>query len=160
VTNRTSNLRRRYDLTPEAFEAQSASQNHLCAICRGTNGFRSDGERKPLHQDHNKVTGALRELLCLKCNLMIGFAGPRGDSQEILLRALFYLRKHNGSETFYVEENPETQAARDAEFERSLLMPADPSGKVPEEEILPVEFAPAVSLSPTEQVGAPRSEFD
>jgi Recombination endonuclease VII len=156
MNNRQSHLKRNYELTEDEYHAQAASQGFLCEICREANPERN-GESENLSVDHDHVTGANRGLLCNRCNKALGFLR---DSQELTIRVFFYLRKYQGSQIPWVENNPQTRVLRDAAFERSLLMPADPSGKVPEEEILPVEFARAAILSPTEQVEAPRSEFD
>lgn len=102
----------RYGISPEAYDAQAAAQGYLCEICREANPH-----GKPLGVDHNHVTNANRGLLCDRCNKVLGFVR---DSQELLLRILFYARKHDGSQIPYVENNPETQAARDAAFEQSL----------------------------------------
>lgn len=109
----TRHLERSYGLTQSDYDSQAASQNYLCAICREANPH-----GKPLGVDHNHITGANRALLCDRCNKVLGFVR---DSQELLLRLLFYARKHDGSQIPYVENNPETQAVRDAVFEQSLV---------------------------------------
>jgi Recombination endonuclease VII len=115
----------RYGISDEEYDSQAASQNYLCAICREANPH-----GKPLGVDHNHVTGANRGLLCDRCNKVLGFVR---DSQELLLRLLFYARKHDGSQIPYVENNPETQAARDAAFEQSLSEVTRDPIKVPGE---------------------------
>ena len=58
-----------YGLTIEAWEAKFELQDGKCAICR-----RSASEFKTrLHVDHNHETGAVRGLLCAKCNNLLGF---------------------------------------------------------------------------------------
>jgi hypothetical protein len=61
---RDSNLRR-YGLNAGRYDAMCAAQNGQCAIC----GQSSD---KNLHVDHCHTTGAVRGLLCGKCNTAIG----------------------------------------------------------------------------------------
>lgn len=84
---RDAELRRSYGLTREALNALLEAQNHLCAICG--NGHVGAGTR--LHVDHNHATGAVRALLCGKCNTLIGLAD---ESPERLEHAAAYLRRH------------------------------------------------------------------
>ena len=80
--SRAQNLKR-YGLTPEAFDAMSRGQNGCCAIC----------EQQPdhtLYVDHCHTTGAVRGLLCRKCNFAIGLLE---DSPERLDAAKRYLQK-------------------------------------------------------------------
>lgn len=58
----------------------SELQCHKCAICKK--------EVKRMHWDHCHQTGKFREMLCTKCNLMLGQAR---DSVEILKSAINYL---------------------------------------------------------------------
>jgi hypothetical protein len=83
-------IRRReldYGLTQEQFDAMRQAQGDVCAIC--SNGHVGPGVN--LHVDHNHTTGAVRALLCGKCNTLIGLAD---DSPERLELAAAYLRKH------------------------------------------------------------------
>lgn len=62
----------------------------VCELC----GDEHDGTKGPrdlLFQDHDHETGALRGMLCTKCNNGIG---ALGDNVSGLERALAYLRKH------------------------------------------------------------------
>jgi len=69
----------RYGLTVEQREQMEIAQNGLCAICLN--------DRK-LSVDHDHKTGAVRGLLCQKCNAAIGFLE---DSNDALQRAIEYL---------------------------------------------------------------------
>jgi len=84
-------LKRKYGLSFDAYIALFESQGGRCALCLlplpGTGG----GHGTVV--DHDHVRGNVRGLLHGKCNLVIGVAG---DSQELLLKAVEYLRKHNG----------------------------------------------------------------
>lgn len=53
----------RYNLTPEAYEALKVAQNGLCAVC-----IKPPAANKPLVIDHDHTSGAVRGLLCYKCN--------------------------------------------------------------------------------------------
>ena len=112
MNNYPAHLKRAYGLSQEDYDSQAAAQNFLCAVCREANPH-----GKPLGVDHNHVTGANRELLCDRCNKILGFAR---DSQELMFMLICYLRKHDGPASPYVPNNAETQAARDAAFEQSL----------------------------------------
>lgn len=83
-------LRDQYDLTEAKLATMLASQAGKCAICevllipgnRGTDA---------LHIDHDHKTGVIRELLCHGCNTALG---KFKDSEEVLRRAIEYLKKH------------------------------------------------------------------
>lgn len=87
-----------YGLTPERFDTLFASQNGKCAICSVV--FVNDPF--PLHGpgrgkvnrkgratvDHDHTSGAIRGLLCNKCNQGLG---AFGDTLDGILRAAEYL---------------------------------------------------------------------
>jgi Recombination endonuclease VII len=64
------------------------SQSGLCAIC---NSCLEEGTGQ-VHVDHNHRSGKIRDLLCRRCNIMIGLAQ---DNTEILSAAIRYLEKHD-----------------------------------------------------------------
>lgn len=76
-------LRRRYDMTVEQVEALIAKQGRACAIC--TTAFTS--KLRPC-VDHCHTTGAVRGLLCKKCNWGLG---SYDDNPERLRTAAEYL---------------------------------------------------------------------
>lgn len=55
-------LRRTYGIDREQYLRLLASQGGVCAICS------KNEQKKALHVDHNHVTGAIRGLLCGRCN--------------------------------------------------------------------------------------------
>lgn len=75
-------LSKRYGLGLDAYDALLQSQKGVCKICGGTNKLNR------LSVDHDHVTGRIRGLLCIKCNLGIG---NFKDSKELLLKAVEYL---------------------------------------------------------------------
>lgn len=83
-------LSRKYGITVEQFEAMVLVQNNLCAICH------KKPNKRALSVDHCHKTGSIRELLCQKCNTILGQAG---DSVEILIKAIKYLEKHTDGTT-------------------------------------------------------------
>lgn len=75
------------------FEEMSKAQNGVCAICqKEESDLRADGSERYLSVDHDHKTGKTRQLLCRKCNLIIGLAK---DDCTVLKSAIEYLEKHN-----------------------------------------------------------------
>ena len=86
AAHRKSNLKRLYQITPEAYDELFEKQSSRCAICnRHQSMF-----QKPFVVDHDHKTMAVRALLCPACNTAIGLFG---DDPAILERAVIYLRK-------------------------------------------------------------------
>lgn len=79
---RNVDLKAKYGMTIEDYNAMHARQSGRCAIC-GTS-------EEKLVVDHNHKTGQVRELLCHLCNAMIGCA--REDT-AILTSAVAYLQR-------------------------------------------------------------------
>lgn len=77
-----------YGLTPERLAEMLTSQNSTCACCE-TELF-GGGET---HVDHNHITGKVRGLLCMPCNLAIGMVKENIDT---VLKLGIYLEKHRG----------------------------------------------------------------
>jgi hypothetical protein len=82
--NHIWNLRIRFNLTTEEFEALAAKSDGRCGICR-----EPESRSRRLSLDHDHKTGELRGFLCSRCNLLLGNARDRID---LLLRAAEYLR--------------------------------------------------------------------
>lgn len=76
-----------YGITREDYEAMSNAQDHACKIC----GAEACMERsRVLCVDHDHATGAVRGLLCDRCNRALG--GFR-DSPALLAKATHYLNE-------------------------------------------------------------------
>jgi len=89
VVRRAYKLKYQYNLTLEAVDKMLAEQNGGCAICRTD---RPCGQRAATWSvDHDHATGAVRGLLCTRCNRALGMFG---DSAERLRAAAAYLEKH------------------------------------------------------------------
>lgn len=75
--NRTRDLKRRFGLSVEDYEALQAAQDGRCAICRGveTSVDPKTGTLKGLAVDHCHRTNRVRGLLCFRCNTTIGRVG-------------------------------------------------------------------------------------
>jgi hypothetical protein len=90
---RNAQYLKKYGITLEQFEKMSEQQNHLCLICKKpeTHTRRKDGKCF-LHVDHCHLTGKVRGLLCLNCNVGLG---KFSDSREMLLMAVAYLESYS-----------------------------------------------------------------
>jgi|SRR6185369_1547631 len=66
-------LKREYGITLADYNAMLRRQAHRCAICRRpeTVRIKRTGELKRLAVDHDHVTGAVRGLLCHRCNVLV-----------------------------------------------------------------------------------------
>jgi hypothetical protein len=83
---RKADLRRKYGLAVEEYDAMVAAQDGRCAIC----GEIPSGSRSVLDVDHDHATGTVRGLLCHGCNKATGFLH---DNPELLQKAINYLRR-------------------------------------------------------------------
>lgn len=79
-------LQRNYGISIDDFEQMAVQQKGLCAICddKLDMGFNTA-------VDHDHATGAVRGLLCSRCNRSLG--GFR-DQIDLLTKAAEYLRRH------------------------------------------------------------------
>jgi hypothetical protein len=76
-------LKFHYGMTLEQYDALLEEQDGLCAICG--KAPKNGGQR--LYVDHDHDTGAIRGLLCVGCNVHLGWLEAPG----ILAAALIYL---------------------------------------------------------------------
>ena len=95
---RNNGLKRYYGLSLETYNVMLASQDGVCAICRGLETYipNGHGAPKPLSVDHNHETGQIRGLLCSNCNYLVGHCK---EDRNVLIEAIKYLDKHNGTAT-------------------------------------------------------------
>lgn len=78
-----------YGLRPGQYEEMLIAQNEVCAIC----GEKEKVTRlKRLAIDHDHATEKVRELLCNRCNNVLGRVD---DKIALLEKAIQYLKKHN-----------------------------------------------------------------
>lgn len=77
-----------YQIDLTAYLTMNEKQAGLCAICR-----RKNSADKMLCVDHDHVTGVVRELLCNRCNLAVGYMEALA-SDGFFNEAVEYLRKH------------------------------------------------------------------
>jgi hypothetical protein len=90
--NRKTNHRRhmlaKYGLTPEEWQEMWDRQGGKCGSCDDPLRTGAGG----CAVDHNHETGKVRELLCIQCNVGLGFYR---DDLERLKKAAQYLRRHS-----------------------------------------------------------------
>ena len=90
--NREYHLNATYGISSEQYDIMFKRQKGRCAIC-GHKETRIRSEKvMNLVVDHDHNTDKIRELLCTKCNVVIGMAA---DNQDILAKAIRYLKKHS-----------------------------------------------------------------
>ena len=77
-------LMKSYGIDEMQYQKMYKKQGGRCAIC--------NKKHKRLHVDHNHDTGNVRQLLCLRCNTMLGMAR---ENKAILTKAIEYLEVHN-----------------------------------------------------------------
>ena len=80
--------RSRYGITYGQYEEMLKSQEGVCAICGKDNKHKT---QRRLHVDHDHKTGKVRELLCIRCNTVIGNCK---ENIEILKKMIKYLVRH------------------------------------------------------------------
>ena len=89
VRARRAYLRRKYDISLEEYDALLLKQSNTCACCPSTE---PGGKHNVFCVDHDHVTGKIRELLCMDCNITLGLVK---DSPEHLGRLITYILKHH-----------------------------------------------------------------
>jgi Recombination endonuclease VII len=89
---------KRFGITQEQFDFKFEQQGGLCKICKKP--MQRDVKNLRPCQDHNHVTGELRDLLCSSCNLLLGNCF---ENKEILASAIQYLQKHTSDSLIQVE---------------------------------------------------------
>jgi hypothetical protein len=85
--DRRSYLKRKFGITPEQYAEMLAAQGGVCALCS-----RPPRNDISLHVDHDHRTGAIRKLLCFRCNNALG---DLYDDPELLRAAADYLDAHD-----------------------------------------------------------------
>ena len=83
-------LQKNYGMSLDEYEAKKQAQNNLCAICGKPETRIIRGKLARLVVDHDHGTKENRDLLCSRCNTLIGMAF---ESISILKSAILYLMK-------------------------------------------------------------------
>ena len=87
--HKATDLKWKYGLCFDDYERMIVESSGRCAIC----SVQFDGPKEPA-LDHCHDTGAVRGLLCQRCNRAIGLFG---DAPETLDSAAKYLRSHRAT---------------------------------------------------------------
>jgi hypothetical protein len=85
---RDNHYRRTYGISLADFNRMVLEQGNKCACC-GTD--KPGGKHNQWCVDHDHLTGAVRQLLCKDCNIVLGLVE---DSPEHLQRLIDYIIKH------------------------------------------------------------------
>lgn len=87
-------IKRTYGITLNEYDVMLRRQHGRCAIC----GTDEPGGKGIFNVDHCHKTGAVRELLCAKCNFLLGHAE---DSIERLEQAKGYIMRHKSNRSLF-----------------------------------------------------------
>ena len=85
---------RKHNITAERYQEMLEEQGGVCAICKQkeTRCDPRTGLTRRLSIDHCHTSGIIRQLLCGRCNMMIGLAQ---DNPELLVDAINYINRHH-----------------------------------------------------------------
>lgn len=83
---KNGNLKRKFGISIDTYNDMFLSQNGCCAICN----IHQKDLPKRLAVDHNHKTLIVRGLLCLKCNLAVGYLN---ENVQSALNLIQYLNK-------------------------------------------------------------------
>lgn len=78
-------LRSKYGITIDDYERKLKQQQGRCAVCA-----KSAPSERQLAVDHDHETGTVRDLLCTRCNVLLGTV----ESPELLKSLLQYIHRH------------------------------------------------------------------
>lgn len=81
------NLKARHNMTPEEYAKKSELQLNGCAICK-----QPCKTGRNLAIDHDHETNVVRDLLCQRCNVVLGLIN---DDELLLFDMMDYLKRHN-----------------------------------------------------------------
>lgn len=87
---------RDFGLTAGGFKQMLAAQGEVCAICGQPETTTRNGVVKRLAVDHDHETGAVRGLLCARCNKALGLLAEDVARMEQMIE---YVKEHDGSRT-------------------------------------------------------------
>lgn len=92
LKHKDRSLRKQFGIGLEEYQKKVEEQNGKCSICgEEESNYNKNGHKISLSVDHCHKTGTIRSLLCKKCNTGLG---SFKDSQELLLKAIEYLKKY------------------------------------------------------------------
>ena len=88
LLQRKAYLKSAYGISLDTYNKMVLEHKHKCAICGCDE---TESHHGLLHVDHCHKTGKVRGLLCQLCNTALG---KFKDSEEMLLKAVSYIRKY------------------------------------------------------------------
>ncbi len=92
-SSRIGRLDRKFGITETQYREMLKAQNGVCAICGQPETRTKFGKPTRLAVDHNHKNNTVRELICFRCNVVIG----RIEENALLCDKIkAYLLKHNG----------------------------------------------------------------
>ena len=89
IRSKKWSLKTKYGLSITEFDNLLLSQDNRCAICKEPLDLQNP---KNVNIDHNHLTGKVRGILCLKCNVAIGLLR---DNPEYVYNAYKYLKERD-----------------------------------------------------------------
>lgn len=90
---KNTQLKKKFGIDIFIYNSLLTAQNNLCAICNKPETVARNGILKHLAVDHNHNTGAIRALLCQRCNQALGLL--KEDFGTILSMAKYVQRTNN-----------------------------------------------------------------
>ena len=85
-------LAKNYGISLADYAAMFAAQDGKCAICQNPEtALDRKGRVRPLAVDHDHKTKAVRQLICNRCNHVLGLAD---DDPAVIAAAIAYLERH------------------------------------------------------------------
>jgi len=81
---KATNLRNKFGISIDKYNEMFSKQNGCCAIC----STHQQDISKRLAVDHNHETQEVRGLLCMKCNLAVGYLNDSVESAQNLIKYL------------------------------------------------------------------------
>lgn len=88
---RNTQLIRMFGITLDEYNERVDHQKGVCMICE-CKSYTNKGTEISLAVDHNHQTGHIRDLLCTRCNTVIGLVN---ESVDLLNRIKTYIQGHN-----------------------------------------------------------------
>jgi|SRR5215471_17796428 len=90
--SRRQHLKFTFGMSPARYHALLEAQGGVCAICHKPESILGrDGRPRSLAVDHDHATNRRRQLLCFRCNVLIGMAK---DDVPLLRDIIAYLERH------------------------------------------------------------------
>ena len=119
-------LARRYGVTLDDFDAMLALQKNRCAVCEAMLTLPGHGSVQPTDAtvDHCRRSGRVRDLLCARCNEILGSVN---DDIALLRKLSEYVKRHGAV------ASPE-KARSVVQLPRGRVRPADPEYVAPTSE--------------------------